>query len=333
MSGNRVRPSPFGATRLLQLLQPLRAIRALFVLVAALAFVSGITALPSPSLAASPRGVPLEDFEDGQVVLQSYADQDAEPDAWEVTTSEAYEGTRSLRLYGNTWKVEAIAPYAVTGETVFQVAALVESIGEMQGFGVSDGTNEMLYTFAGTQLPTGDQWLAVYQGAFPTEEWNLYLLPIGRDWFDRYGYYPSLTSLVYVNDRDTGHSGVTYFDAIADVTEDLPVAPQVEIIRGRQKIERLGDKLFRVGIQFGAQVQDPDTPPDSLVYRWDFGDGGTSAESAPYHEFLVQADHTYSVLLLVRDPDAMWGRDSTQVRVDPGTSDLPVTMSCLLYTS
>jgi len=301
------------------------AVPACLVALACVALAASLAA-PLPCAHAAPRGIILEDFEDGQVVLESWEDQDLEPDAWDVSTSEAYDGTRSLRLYGNTWKAEPIAPYAITGETVFQVAALIHTKGEMQGFGVSDGTNALLYTFAGTQLPTTDPWLAVYQGAFPEEQWNLYLLPIGRDWRDRYGYDPELTALVFVNDRDQGN-GVSYFDAIADVTGDLPQAPQAQIIRGREKTERLDQTLYRVGIQFGSQVLDPDTPPESLAYSWDFGDGGTSVDPAPYHEFLVEAHYTYSVILYVRDPDGLWGRDSTQVRVDPGTTDEPVTLN------
>jgi poly-gamma-glutamate capsule biosynthesis protein CapA/YwtB (metallophosphatase superfamily) len=289
------------------------------------------TAWASPQLVApgaALRGTVLADFESGSVVLESFDPaEDLEPDSWQVTNEEAYAGHWSLRLYGNCWKAQSIPGYAVNEETVFQAAAVIRSIGEMQAFGVSDGTHSLLYTFAGTQLPTTDMWEVVYQGAFSIGRWYLYLLPIGRDWMNRFGYTPVVTRLVYINDRDAGNGGVICFDQIVDVTADLPRPPQVEIVRGPQAVEKLSARLFRVGIQFHSQVYDPDTPADSLKFFWSFGDGGVSTEANPFHEFLVEADYTYTVNLFVRDPQWMWGRDSTQVRVDPGQPDLPISMT------
>jgi poly-gamma-glutamate capsule biosynthesis protein CapA/YwtB (metallophosphatase superfamily) len=276
----------------------------------------------------APRGTVLADFESGQVTLESFEDQDQEPAAWSLSSSTTYgESQYALRLSGNTWKAQPITGYALTGSSVLQVAAYVSSVGETQGFGVSDGVNTLFYAFAGTQLFTEERWEAVYQGAFAPGQWNLYLLPVGRDRRARYGYDPVVTRLVYCNDRDAGSSGVIYFDDIVDLTTDLPQAPQVQIVRGRSSVQPLAERLFRVGIQFLAQVTDPDTPPEDLTYDWDFGDGSVSTSADPYHDFLVQADHPYTVTLEVRDPQGMRGRDSTRVTVDPGPSGLPATMN------
>jgi hypothetical protein len=243
------------------------------------------------------RAVILEDFESGTPTLES-ADpvQDVDPTAWNVTTSESYGGSgHSLRLYGNTWKAQPITPYPVTAGMVWQCAALVTTIGEMQAFGVTDGTNLLYYTFEGTQLPVTDPWSAVYQGAFPEEEWNLFLLPIAQDWLNRYGYLPTITKLIYVNDCDAGDTGTIYFDEIADVTADLPQAPSVQIVHGRQSVEKLASSLYRVTIQFGSQVYDPDTPPEALTYRWDFGDGTTGAGPSVTHIYTAPGLYTVSV--------------------------------------
>lgn len=274
------------------------------------------------------RGTVLANFESGQVTLESFEDQDQQPTAWSLSSSTTYDESQyALKLTGNTWKSQPIDGYPVTAASILQVAAFVSSVGEMQGFGISDASNTLFYTFAGTQLPAEERWEVVYQGASAPDQWNLYLLPVGRDWRARYGYDPVITRLVYCNDRDTGTNGVIYFDAVADVTTDLPQAPQVQIVRGRASVQPISEKLFRVGVQFLSQVTDPDTPPGAFTYAWDFGDGEVSDAAEPYHDFLVQADHAYTVILEVRDPQGMRGRDSTRVAVDPGSPEIPATMN------
>jgi poly-gamma-glutamate capsule biosynthesis protein CapA/YwtB (metallophosphatase superfamily) len=271
------------------------------------------------------RGLVLADFELGHITLGSYDGQDHDPDAWELTQTNTHGGSAySLRITGNTWKTQAIAPLAITPASAISVAAYVERIGEMQGFGVTDGTNVLFYTFAGTELPTTDEYEVTYQGAFPDSMWNVYLLQVGRDWHNRYGYDPVLTALIYVNDRDSTSRGAVLFDDVVDVTSDLPVAPQVEIIRGRDRVTPVGDRMWRVGVQFASNVQDPDS--DVFTYHWDFGDSSVSTLAAPYHEFLVTALHTYTVMLSVQDETGLWGRDTTQVRVDPAPVEMPVTI-------
>ena len=107
--------------------------------------------------AANPAwGQLIEDFDSGTPVLAGYPDQDSDPHDWQVTSSNAFGGSgSSLRLYGNTWKTQAINPVAVAESTVWQVAIYCEVRGEMQALGVSDGQNELFYTFFGVDLPEG----------------------------------------------------------------------------------------------------------------------------------------------------------------------------------
>ncbi|MBM4118881.1 hypothetical protein FJ251_14325, partial [bacterium] len=198
------------------------------------------------STATAERGDVIADFESGTVTLGSYPGQDADPGDWELITSGTHDGSAySLRLFGNTWKTQAIAPRAVAAGTVWQVAVHVESEAEMQAFGVGDGANELLYTLAGEQLPTGSQWWTVYQGAFPRDEWRVYLLPIGEDWPATHGYLPTLDRLIYVNDRDEGSGGATRFDAVIDVTADLPVPPSVQVACTIERLTRLDRERWR----------------------------------------------------------------------------------------
>ena len=176
--------------------------------------------------ARSERGTILADFESGEVVLESYENQDMDPNDWRLADTNTHDGSGySLRLFGNTWKAQPIPPYPIGAGTVLSVAAFVEELGETQGIGIDDGANRLFYAFAGTQLQTGSDWDVSYQGAFEAGAWNEFLLPVGRDWFARYGYYPSISRLIYVNDRDVSTKGVTLFDDIEDVTGDLPVPP------------------------------------------------------------------------------------------------------------
>ena len=278
----------------------------------------------APALGA--RGVVIQDFESGSVTLDSYPDQDSDPGDWSLVTNDTYEGSYALRLYGNTWKQQSIAPYAVDPGTVWQVAVRVDQIGEMQGFGVGDGTNELLYSFAGEQLPEGEQWWTVYQGAhYHSDEWELYLLPIGEDWQATYGALPTLDRLFYINDNDDGGQAVVLFDAVIDVTDDLPVAPTVDASYTTTRQERVARGLYRLTLQFHSQVDDPDSATHD--YLWDFGDGATSTATDPTHEFLVQANYPYAVGLTVTDPDGYTGGDTCQVAVEVGEGGGPVTVN------
>jgi hypothetical protein len=110
-------------------------------------------------------------------VLRSYPGEDQDPGAWEVTSANTHGGVFALRIHGNSWTIQDIAPVAIHDSTVWQAAVYVEDLGEIQAFGVGDGQNELLYTMAGSELPPAETWWTVYQGAFPTAEWYAYLCP------------------------------------------------------------------------------------------------------------------------------------------------------------
>ncbi|KPK69266.1 hypothetical protein AMJ82_06000 [candidate division TA06 bacterium SM23_40] len=260
------------------------------------------------------RGVMIEDFEDGEVTLYSYsAEQDKDPDAWEVTDELAYESVYSLVLWGNTWKAEDIEPRQVTRSTVWQVAVYIHSVGEIQAFGLSDGTNELFYTFAGTQLPTSSEWRLVYQGVAPLEEWRLYLLPVGDDWYETYGYEPEITSIYYINDDDDNPvDGITFFDEVWDVTEDQPIEPLVRIRRDPQSML---DSFY----SFHAGVLDPDSPHHSFF--WEFGDGDTASGAWTSHSF-PPLPHTVGVA--ATDESDRVGHHAVLVDCGPDTGEVTV---------
>jgi len=279
----------------------------------------------SAHLPGGVKGTIVEDFESGGVTLDGYPNQNQQPDDWEVTDVNPYEGSYALRIYGNCWKTQEIDPYPIDATTVWQVAVYVENKGEMNAFGVSDGTHELFYTFAGTELPDPPIWWTVYQGAFPLDQWYAYYLPVGEDWRATHGYDPVLSKLIYVNDDDAAQDVVTVFDAIVDITVDLPVAPVATATHSVRRLTKVARSLYRVDVQFYGDVFDPDS--DSHEFFWDFGDSAFSTDQNPSHPFLVHADYTYTVAFTAVDPDGMSGVDTCQVGVEPGAGGLPITVN------
>jgi poly-gamma-glutamate synthesis protein (capsule biosynthesis protein) len=279
-----------------------------------------------PPITLTP-GDTVENFERGTVQLLSYPGQDQQPNAWRVDSLLPHPGSRySLKLHGNTWKTEQIESVAVDSGDVWQVSAYIDSVGEIQGFGViDDSAHALMYCFAGTELLDIQDWVTVYQGAFPIRSWNLYQLPIADDWLARYGYLPTITKLLFINDRDQASHAVAYFDDIIDITDSLPVAPQVSITDSVGDVYLNSPGIQSVDVQFYGHVYDPDG--GTHLFYWDFGDGATSVLQNPRHTFLVLDNHPYTVLLRAVDQTGLWGRASCQIQVDPGPTSFPIRMN------
>lgn len=278
-----------------------------------------------PTILFSPADT-VENFDDGAVALHSYPGQDAQPDSWCLDSIiTAQHSPYSLRLFGNTWKLESIPALALDIDDIWQVSAYVESLGEIQGFGLTDSAHTLLYAFAGTELLNTDTWITVYQGAFPLQQWNCYQLPVGQDWLARFGYLPVVHGIVFLNDRDTDPRASVYFDEVIIITRDLPVAPQVRIWHTQNRPYCGADARLRVDVQFHSEVIDPDSRQHR--YCWYFGDDSTSTDSHPRHSYLITDDHEYTVLLQVLDSTGLrgWARD--RVVVDPGPTTFPVRIN------
>lgn len=268
----------------------------------------------------------IENFDDGVIQLFSYPGEDVDSTAWALDTIITYNNSAySLKLWGNTWKVESIPAMTLDSHDVWQVAAYIDTLAEIQGFGLMDSANFLRYSFAGTQLLNVNTWVPVYQGAFPMRTWNQYQLPVAQDWLAYHGYLPTITAILFINDRDYDPDGVVYFDDILDITADLPMAPQVAIgyTQGDVYQDAAGTRL--VDIQFYSTVIDTDSWYHD--YFWHFGDGSTSSEPDPSHTYVVLDDHAYTVLLEVADSTDRWGRATCQVSVDPGPTTYPLTVN------
>jgi poly-gamma-glutamate synthesis protein (capsule biosynthesis protein) len=275
---------------------------------------------------SSPHYEVIENFDDGTVELLSYPGQDIHPNRWTLDSINTYNNSAySLKIYGNTWKMESVNFIALDSNDVWQVSAYVDKLGEIQGFGLKDSAHTLFYAFAGTEQLNIQDWVTVYQGAFPQDTWNTYALPVAEDWLNWFGYLPTITNIVFINDRDADTSAIIYFDEIINITDNLPIAPQVTIWDsiGEIFIDRQGRR--NVNVQFYSRVIDPDSK--SHEYFWSFSDDSTSNDSNPVHTYLVEDDHEYTVLLQVRDSTNLWGRATCQVLVDSGQTSFPITMN------
>ncbi len=283
--------------------------------------VAGKTFVPESYMASV-----IENFDAGTISLESYPGEDEDPLDWEINSDITYQNSPySLKLFGNTWKLQNISAIAVDTGDIWQVSAYIASKAEIQGFGIMDAENALFYSFAGSQEVSTENWVPVYQGSFPEDQWNIYRLPVADDWLAWFGYLPEITALVYINDRDATSQGVVYFDNIINITEDLPVAPEVTIDYVIGAVYKSKGSISSVDVQFNAVVVDPDS--DEFDFFWNFGDGVTSEEQNPQHTFLISDDHPYTVLLRVSDPSNMWGWASCSIEVGPGSSSWPVTMN------
>lgn len=278
------------------------------------------------SLPAEIRFQTIEDFESGYVNLLSYSNEDQNPTAWELTSSDTYNNSAwALRLYGNTWKLQMINPVVVDSGAVFQVAAKTTTGAKIQGMGFSDGNNVLFYSFAGTQTLNIEEWVTVYQGAFNSGVWNIYQLPIADDWYAYFDYLPVINALIYINDLDGVSNRNFLIDSILNITEDIGIPPSVTISYQItfQGAEKQGTR--DVGVQFSSQVIDPDSY--SFTYQWDFGDSLSSQNPNPFHIYTVTDNHPYRATLKVIDDTNKWGLASCLVNVDPGPDTLPLRIN------
>lgn len=271
------------------------------------------------------RGSCVADFESPFIYLYSYPGEDLEPDAWELSTEFAYNGTaQSLRLHGNTWKLTDIPSRHIAANTLWQIAVYYPDCSDYAGFLVSDGVHELRYSFCGEEVLAIDEWVTVYQGAQTLAGWHYYTLPVGHDWLARFDTLSAVTTIGFVNNEDIHTAGETYFDEIYDITDEAPIAPQVSIVTSSRHCSGSGAHRS-MQVHFASQVIDPDS--DSLSYFWDFGDSTFSTQMHPAHTYTVADNHDYRVVLTVTDDTQRIGMASQRVLVDPGPSSLPLTIN------
>ena len=70
-----------------------------------------------------------------------------------------------------------------------------------------------------------------------------------------------------------------------------------------------------------------DDSSDNFSFSWYFGDGESSNDPNPTHNYVIQDNHTYNVILQVEDNQGYSGYATIPVAVEFGISSLPLTMN------
>ena len=275
-------------------------------------------------LSAMPRSIVIADFDSGFAPFYSYPGEDIEPNSASLDNTTTFNNSPfALHITGNSWKLLDISPTSLDAKGLWSIAVNYRNTTNISGFLLSDGIHELRYSFAGEEVVSIDQWVTVYQGAQPEEEWFSYMLPVGHDWLARFDTLTTITTIGFINDEDNYSTGEVYFDEILDITDEASIAPSVQFTNFSRSARDAGSRS--VSVQFSSRVRDPDS--DSFSWFWDFGDGGTAISPNPQHNFTIADDHDYRVLLRVTDDTGLIGLASRRVLVDPGISSLPLKIN------
>ena len=269
----------------------------------------------------------LEDFESGTITLSSYSSsQDREPNNWQLDTETTYNNSQySLLVYGNTWKVQQVNPIELLENSMWGIAvnsydSPSSDPSEICAFGVGAGDDELFYTFRGSQMADSVHWRNTYFCVGPEDEWIFHFLPIGIDWFNAYGYNPTIDRFVYLNDEDSFQSnGGIFFDYICDITDDLPIAPEIWV-----DFEQLFSfESPGMTFQFTADAIDPDS--DTLFYHWEFGQEHSTDEQNPIYTFPWEG--YFTVEAQVRDETGLIDRQTIHIEVPLGATTGEITVN------
>ena len=261
------------------------------------------------------------------IMFSSIDGEDQDSDSYLIDTIQTYPGNSpTLALFGNTWKSININSFPLDSATILQIFAKIDSTSEIQAIGFSNGVHELRYVLFGSEGLNIEQWITVYQGVNTIGEWASYRLPIGNDWLAWHDTLSSINEVHFINDNDDQQngSGNISFSMIRDITPDLPIPPKVSISY-EQINSRNEQDMQLVSIAFSSTVQDTDSY--SFSYFWEFGDGITSELPNPVHDFTIEDNHNYSVILVVADETGQKGWASTSITVDQGNSSFPIKIN------
>ena len=115
-------------------------------------------------IVAYAQAIVIEDFDSGTVLLDSWSDEDIQPDAWTLDSGNTFAGSAySLKLSGNTWKEQEISPFMAQSSTVIEFAAYHNYGATVQGIGFSDGLHHLFYSISGSRILDLEEWIPVYQ--------------------------------------------------------------------------------------------------------------------------------------------------------------------------
>ncbi|MFL2983700.1 MAG: CapA family protein [Candidatus Neomarinimicrobiota bacterium] len=259
--------------------------------------------------------------------INSIVDEDIDQESYAIDSIDTFPGNSStFVLFGNSWKSIAIQPFVIDSSTTLQIFTKIDSISEIQAIGFSNGLEEIRYSFSGLEMLNMEEWIPVYQGSSEVGVWNSYRLPLGNDWLAWHDTLSSINEIYFINDHDDTSSppGSIHFSMLRDITSDLPIIPKITIEYEMSNVRNQNHSQI-VSVSFNSVIQDTDSY--SFNYQWEFGDGNTSNEPNPQHDYIIEDDHGYTVILTVEDETGMQDWATTVIEVDHGSSTFPITIN------
>lgn len=264
-----------------------------------------------------PAEVRIETFE-WMPPLESWADQDLAPAAWEQDFFQYAEGAASLHLYGNTVKAQPLGGPVLGFGEIWRVSARVNGVADRQMIGFADSLNVMWYVLWGqrggyedTPGQSGQTEVSCYQGWFPEDQWVQVLLPVGQDWQGKYGYLPRVCRVLWANESDS-HTGEVWFDDLRRV-DPAAAGPAASPLWSSQG--QVGDSL-QVTLWNAAA-----TP--GVAQLWNLGDGRRVTGDNLAVRLLAERAHR--VTLLAEDAEGRW--DLGSLIVPGGPAPRTVTLA------
>ena len=262
-----------------------------------------------------------------ELFIESIAGEDINPGSYAIDSNNTIPGNSyTLALFGNTWKAIEIDPFIPDTSTTLQIFTKTDSLSDVQAIGFANESNFIRYSISGHNTLDIEQWIPVYQGSNELGNWNSYRLPLGDDWLAWHDSLSPINQIQFINEHEDMNSspGSIHFSMIRDITADLPISPIVSIQYETESIQNDGQNR-RMVVSFSSTVQDTDSY--SFTYRWEFGDGQTSSLQNPEHEYLIEDNHEYTVVLEVEDETGQHGWASTTINLNHGNSTFPLTMN------
>ena len=95
------------------------------------------------------RPVSVIDFTSQEIMLNSYSDQDLDPNDWLVSMVDT---SLALCLFGNSWKSITVDSIQLDANDVWRLNLKSEQVSEIQGIGFKDSVNVFFYSLYGGEL-------------------------------------------------------------------------------------------------------------------------------------------------------------------------------------
>ncbi len=164
------------------------------------------------------------------------------------TYSQAFGEENYLELTLDDWQVLPISPIDISTYSVWSADVRCFENGQVQGIAFQDEQNILKYSLFGVAQMDIEEWIPVYQGSKSLDSLQNFLLPIADDWFAKFDYYPTISSVVFIS--DVNYSGQIQFHSLEDITDQIAIASEVNISHSEGNITNSHTRNHTINFSF-----------------------------------------------------------------------------------